>query len=409
MMNTSNLKNLSVLPALPKLPITFAGSGTDDRTIDFRLLEGSKGEVKELFDSLYMSSKERTNFISMWLEIDADKNNRMSCKEFLTYFFLDDSEWTRKLFDIINYSLTGVVTFHEFLTFCSKYLFIDTSNSIEFSFRLLARSSVGMNFNTSILNVNDLKRFIDHRYDLKSSTVHRRSMELMQYMDSNGSGGLDISEYAAFCQVNTTFLSFTQIIISHLRKCVFGQEYWVHKSRVIKKATSHSIEMALTWLSNANAKDEAFDKSIDIPYETLSQLTLTSKVPLLELTQLNAKSTRSAKGGKSLKNRKPMKSQLTWKNPLCLPRKMPADAFYEDFPEILQMKQEKRAKNQIVVLGATKLSKALTTKIHERVLTLTAQQLGRSLHSFALMYSSIDLMFAYTEGELHFGELFSAG
>jgi hypothetical protein len=53
-------------------------------------------------------------------------------------------------------------------------------------------------------------------------------------------------------------------------------------------------------------------------------------------------------------------------------RQLEADHFYVDFPELLRVKQEKRRKDNIVVSGATKMNKALASKMHDRVLALTS-------------------------------------
>jgi hypothetical protein len=166
------------------------------------LLEDSNGEVTRTFTRIHATTKEKQKWLSLWLDIDSDKNNRMSFKEFCLYFNMPANLWTEKLFTIINHSLTGIVTFAEFLTFCFKYLVINKQSSIEFSYRLLSMSSGGFDKDKSALTIHDIKQFISYRYILKSSLIHRRSIELMSYIDRDSSGGT-MQSHSVFTRQHT--------------------------------------------------------------------------------------------------------------------------------------------------------------------------------------------------------------
>jgi hypothetical protein len=61
------------------------------------------------------------------------------CMYIYRHFKLDKSIWIQRLFEIMNYSLSGRTTFSEFLKFCSTYIVIDKKNTLELCFRLLSR------------------------------------------------------------------------------------------------------------------------------------------------------------------------------------------------------------------------------------------------------------------------------
>jgi Ca2+-binding EF-hand superfamily protein len=243
--------------------------GSYQRNDDFTLLEDSDGNVKEIFNLLDASNSEKQRWLALWLELDEDRNNKMSSKEFRSYLNLDDSIWSHKTFAVVNSTVTGVANFSEFLQFCVHYLVIDSDHSIEFSFRMISGLSNTLKGKT-VLSQNDIKVFVNQRYYLKHSTARKRATELMQQMDTDSSGGLDIIEYSAFSKNNPTMLKFTQVIISHLRKSIFGVDYWRGKSRILRSKRGEDID---------NTINELFDASIETEYENLIVRRTTVKIP----------------------------------------------------------------------------------------------------------------------------------
>lgn len=98
-----------------------------------------EGLMEFALKKLQSTSSERTYWVNMWLQIDADMNNKMSYGEFCDFFSIDPDEYCSRLFLIMNPSLTGVVNFAEFLMFCFTYLTIDKNMTVEFAFRMISR------------------------------------------------------------------------------------------------------------------------------------------------------------------------------------------------------------------------------------------------------------------------------
>ena len=240
-----------------------------DSHSDMRLLENTRGELNRVFQRIRASESEKREWISLWFEMDTGHVNRVSYRDFALYFNLGSNIWIERLFAIINRSLTGIITFLEFLQFCLSYLCIDQLQSMEFSYRLLSLSSGNFDPNKSVLNIYDIKQFITYRYNLKASLIHKRSIELVQFMDKDSSGGLSLSEFQLFCKNNLTFMKFSHILVSHLRKCIFGYDYWIEKSRITKMLAINSQYLLIS--TDINSENEEFDKTIDTPYEDLLQ------------------------------------------------------------------------------------------------------------------------------------------
>jgi Ca2+-binding EF-hand superfamily protein len=146
--------------------------------------------------AMQSTSSERTYWVNMWLQIDADMNNKMSYMEFCDFFSIEPDEYASRLFLMMNTSLTGVVNLAEFLSFCYQYLTIDKRMTEEFAFRMLSRRAAAEINEYTNINLEDIRWFVNTRY--RSKSVKKRNKfayEIFCYMDQDGDGGLSIDEW----------------------------------------------------------------------------------------------------------------------------------------------------------------------------------------------------------------------
>ena len=80
---------------------------------------------KDILNNLFFNSRENYRLVRKWFEMSEKGARRMPYRYFMKFFGFRDETWIRRLFDIINSSLTGMVTLAEFLQFCLRYLIID--------------------------------------------------------------------------------------------------------------------------------------------------------------------------------------------------------------------------------------------------------------------------------------------
>lgn len=278
-MQTQLSRLQSFLPSLPQINLSSISSyeGVRNGRSDvnaFALLVDSQGVVERTFKNIQSNTDEKNRWLAMWKEIDIDGNNSMCLDEFIAYFNLGTTIWNERIFNLINSTCNGVVNFSQFLSFCVKYLVVDMNASINFSFKILAGP------NTSVVSAKDIRLFVNQRYSLKHSISNKRAVELLQYMDNDSSGFLDLDEYSQFCMQNTTILKFTQVILSHLRRCIHGVEYWKSKSQLLNTSLMSGLHTSLVLFPSVspNKSNEDFDHSIDTPYDTLVN-EMTVRVP----------------------------------------------------------------------------------------------------------------------------------
>ena len=97
---------------------------------------------KKLLTAMKFKKKEKKKLFSKWNEMVGEEgkiNRKMNFESFIFYFGLKDETWTRRLFDIMNASLSGKVTFNEFLIFVEQFLLVQKTSTNELGFRLVSR------------------------------------------------------------------------------------------------------------------------------------------------------------------------------------------------------------------------------------------------------------------------------
>lgn len=223
--------------------------------------ENNSGTLKQTLDLLLVDITEQRAWLTLWLKVDINRKNRMTFPEFCNLFKFDHTqEWSRRLFDIINTKLTGVVTFDEFITFCYKYLILDIEATKQFSFRLLSRRAATCDSRT-VLDLQDMKFFLKFAYKVKKTQLDKVAMEIFNEMDDSGDFGINLTEFDTYSQRNPTFVAFGNYFLTHFRLCWFGYDYWLKRSQQVKKSRLVGFGSFIR-LKSANLESEEYIKNL---------------------------------------------------------------------------------------------------------------------------------------------------
>ena len=225
-----------------------------------KLDDKNDGSLEEILSELQITSKkEKWMWVKFWGDIDSHKHNKVRYDRFCTYFKLVQDTWTQRIFDLANLSKTGALTFIDWLTFCRDYLFVDRRKTEEFSFRVISRRGGAFRPTVSVIDLEDMRLFLKFRFKLKldDKKLYRTALEVFDYVDSDGDGGLYIDEFAEFTAKNPVFVRFSHCYQNHFRKVCMNIKYWVEKSRQIKKARATGLSR-LTSQGKINVEDEKF-------------------------------------------------------------------------------------------------------------------------------------------------------
>jgi hypothetical protein len=223
--------------------------------------DNKDGTLRKTLIDLCVDVTEQRAWLDIWLRVDPERRNRMSFPDFCQLFQFDAKiEWSRRVFDIINSKLTGVITLDELFVFFLRYCIIDAEATKAFSFRLMSRRA-GTCDDKSILDIQDMKTYLKFCYKIKKSQMDKVAMEIFHEMDDSGDFGLAPIEFNTYSQRNPTFVVFGNSFLCHFRKCMFGDEFWVKRSRQVKK--SHAVGLGrFVFLKNANLDSEAYVRDL---------------------------------------------------------------------------------------------------------------------------------------------------
>eukprot|EP01041_Mallomonas_annulata_P012975 gene12975-27386_t len=291
-----------------------------------------EGVVFESCSYLLLSEKDRLDWLRFWVQVDNNQDNFVNYSRFTDFFHMEKCQWTQRLFDIANYNLTGLLTFAEFIKFCSLYLIIDKNNTENFSFRTLSRRAASFQNERVILDLTDIKYFVKERYYVESiGQRNRRALSIFSNMDMAENGGVTVDEFHDYCSKNITFVKFTHKFITHLRKCIYGISYWVQKSRIIKRSSATGLS-AISRLSKINQISEDFCTSLGDPV-------IDKKRKIIKIKQISIEDDDEDMYSDE-------KSVLFFKGRFTLDS-LPQNIYEDDFPEIIIQKQhEKLLKRQ---------------------------------------------------------------
>jgi hypothetical protein len=186
---------------------------------------------------------EKITLLEIYREMCGPNSKAVSYRAFCMYFKIQPDKWIHRVFDLINSQVTGSFSLLEFIQFVGRYLYIDVTTTEEFCFRLLSRRGLSFMPLFSILDLDDFVTFISLRYRKISRLPKQRkiAMEMLIVTDENGDGGVSFQEFQDYCRRNPVFLKLSHPIQNHLRKCIFGMEFWVDKSRTIRTSRSSAL------------------------------------------------------------------------------------------------------------------------------------------------------------------------
>lgn len=225
---------------------------------------------------LLFGSSEKIQLLSLFQELCNGKYTA-SFDSFVSYFqFTTAAIYVRRMFDIMNIKVNGSVTLFEFIHFCGKYLLVDQNYSEKFSFRLLSRRGSNFMPQFSVLDLDDMLTFVALKYsnDAKSLPKQKKLALLIFGSVCDDDDGITFSKFQEFCRRNPVFLRVTHPIQNHLRKCIFGIEFWVERSRRLKATLGVSLFLSSNRISEQYTLNHIQDPVVDehgYPIKTLSK------------------------------------------------------------------------------------------------------------------------------------------
>lgn len=141
-------------------------------------------------------------------------------------------------------------------------LIFTCGNSYCLSILFLSLSTAAMEIHDhTVLSMDDVKYFCKARYKTQTSKF---AYDVYTFMDLDGDGGLDAEEWHEFAERNVAFVSCFHKFLMHLRKCIFGLNFWVQRTRILKKRAATGLRKLIR-TAKINVDSEEFCAKLNDP------------------------------------------------------------------------------------------------------------------------------------------------
>ena len=271
------------------LPSAFLFEKKDPQLTFQQTFPDFDGLLHSVLHRMKIESNERTAWMKWWLSMTIkDDDHRVDLAAFRLNFRLDSSIWIERLFEIMNYDLSGRASFAEFLEFCSRYILVDKISTVELCFRLLSRRGTNFMIDFSVLDSDDIETYLHERYTIGQPVKLKKMAEdVLRAIENcaglvDNSGAIMFGDFIKFCEVNPVFVRFTHRIQIHLRNALFGLPYWIERSRKVKSTLN--VGSSSMMMRKSNSVSESY-LSVEL-CENESEISCSSNIRL-ENTRLS--------------------------------------------------------------------------------------------------------------------------
>lgn len=250
------------------LPLAFLIEKKDPQITFRQIFPDFDGSLHNLLHRMRIGSSEKNLWMKWWLQMTIkDDDHKVDLTAFRLSFRLDSSIWIERLFEIINFDLSGRASFAEFLDFCYRYILVDKISTLELCFRLLSRRGTNFIKEFSVLDTEDIETYLIERYTTsQKGKLKKMAQDVLKAIENcarlvDNGGAIMFEDFVKYCEVNPLFVRFTHRIQTHLRNTLFGLPYWIERSRKVKVTQAGGLSSLMT--SKSNSASETF-LSVDL-------------------------------------------------------------------------------------------------------------------------------------------------
>jgi Ca2+-binding EF-hand superfamily protein len=196
------------------------GGGTKQFVVNFRV-EGQGEEILEVSRQLELSEAELNQYWTAFCKIDKSTRGQISLDDFHSFYQLDETPFSRKVFSMMDTDDSGMISFHEFVLSIWSYLSLDLDSLAKFSFRLYD------NDNSNYMEMNEVNAMITCVYGSNSTRENsERIKKLLEKMEMSFENRITLDQFVVFSKQYPLLLYPAFMMQSILRRGIFGEAYW---------------------------------------------------------------------------------------------------------------------------------------------------------------------------------------
>ena len=157
-------------------------------------------------------------------------DHKVTLQEWINYFDLENTEFTRRAFSVMDKNGNGEIDFPEFVMTLYHYCTFDWHGLVDFAFDM---ADANENHQLSMDEVHALVKFVYGRNILDETTE-----QVLQKADKNHSGGLSRLEFHAYSRKFQVLLFPAFHIQDVLREAVGGHKFWDREAHKLRDRAS---------------------------------------------------------------------------------------------------------------------------------------------------------------------------
>jgi Ca2+-binding EF-hand superfamily protein len=195
------------------------GGGTKQFVVNFRV-EGQGEEILDVSRQLGLTENELNQYWTAFCKIDKDSRGQVTIDDFHSFYRIDETLFSKKVFSLMDTDGSGLISFHEFVLSIWSYLSLDLDSLAKFSFQLYD------NDNSNYMEMNEVNAMITWVYGSTDLNSNDRLGKILEKMESSSQNRVSLNEFVNYSKQYPLLLYPAFMMQSVLRRGIFGEAYW---------------------------------------------------------------------------------------------------------------------------------------------------------------------------------------
>jgi len=173
------------------------------------------------------------DLFTVYAKIDIGLTGRISLREFLEYFDLEVSAFSRRTFGVLDTDNSGDIDFFEFVVNLYSYCTYDWKGLVKYAFDLFDETGDGQ---LDIAEVRSLVKF------LYGKTVDKKVEHIINRMDDDSSGTVSFQEFGEKARKFPLLLFPAFYMQDQMQKKCMGVGFWQKHTYRIRQSEKYGLE-----------------------------------------------------------------------------------------------------------------------------------------------------------------------
>jgi len=173
------------------------------------------------------------DFFGIYAKIDIGLTGKISLREFLEFFDLEVTPFSRRTFGVLDTDKSGDIDFFEFVVNLYSYCTYDWAGLVKYAFDLFDESADGS------LDLDEVRALVKFLY---GKTLDKKVEIIIRKMDDDGNGTISFPE---FCQKARNFplLLFPAFYMQDMmRKKCLGIGFWEKHTYRVRQSQKYGLD-----------------------------------------------------------------------------------------------------------------------------------------------------------------------